>query len=412
MKIIRIQIISVIVLSSFISLGCPKPRFVKDPITRTDIPLPECRDYVGKFGKVGLNLNILDKYKAAFDISAEYKSSLENIQQHYTLQARDLCSKAGTYIAAGKKDEWFCREERLGNSAMQLEAINRVLEGIKNIEDAQNESARIKDIIDDYFIRFFKQFDKPCYFPPVPRLLEAEQPDFYFTGDEKIMIRDQRGNLRLYPCLIHKGHAVERRLTFIWVQRQLYSIDRIIGRMIKGKAPSNQLWMAIISTSEVKDGPGIDIFDASSGDLLPLRKQVFQQMVHYAINVGEEFNVMEASSYGKGTQCEKGDIEADHIFLINRFVDGKKYIVEFVYDKRPAFVRLYSVTENMIPIRLEGMEKPLRKEELGNLRKEIMVLKTRDKLVGLDGEQITGGVTFSIPLNELYDQFDLRHSCY
>jgi len=128
-KFKRLQKLFTILLFFFVTLGCVnRQAVVKDPMGR-EIPLPPCKEYIDKFRNVKLNINILDKYKTSIDISSEYKTSLENIHQHYVLQAGNLCSQAATYFAAGKSEEWFCMSERLSNSAMQLEIINRVLEG-------------------------------------------------------------------------------------------------------------------------------------------------------------------------------------------------------------------------------------------------------------------------------------------
>ncbi len=160
-------------LFCFVILSCAtRTKIVIDPKTGKKIPLPEFKkEYINKVKNINFNTNILDKYKTAFDISSEYKMSLENIQQHYVLQVENLFSQVGIYFAVGRGDEWFCMSERLSNSVMQLEYINRILGGIKNIEDAQKESAMIKILTDDYMNRFFKQFDKPCY--TVPTAIDA-----------------------------------------------------------------------------------------------------------------------------------------------------------------------------------------------------------------------------------------------
>ena len=170
---------------------------MKDPTGR-EIPLPECKEYIDKFRNIKFNINILDKYKTSVDISSEYKTSLEKIHQHYVLQAENLCSQAGTYIALGKADEWACRSERLSNSAIQLEYINRILEGIKNKEDAQNQSVEIKKYIDDYMTRFFKQFDMPCSSPPLPldKIIHQELEDMRkFVSHEFNSVHDKMDRL-------------------------------------------------------------------------------------------------------------------------------------------------------------------------------------------------------------------------
>lgn len=193
MKIKRLQKLFTIVLFCLVTLGCiNRQAVVKDP-TGKEIPLPECKEYIDKFRNIKFNINILDKYKTSIDISSEYKTSLENIQQHYVLQIQNLCSQAGTYIALGKADEWTCRSERLSNSAIQLEYINRILEGIKNKEDAQNQSAEIKKYTDDYMTRFFKQFDMPCSSPPLP--LDKIHEELEIIRKKSDLMHDKQDNI-------------------------------------------------------------------------------------------------------------------------------------------------------------------------------------------------------------------------
>ena len=175
-------------LGLFLIMGCDLSRqTVKDPEGNI-IPIPECKDYISRFTTVGLMWDILDKYKGEIAISTEIRNNLKDLQQHYVLQARELCEKAGTFIASGEKQQYFCRYERLSNSVMQLEMINRTLEGIKNSEDAKNESVNINDLLKDYNDRFFMQFNKPCSLPPQPKIGKFEIANTEYVGTDRLVI--------------------------------------------------------------------------------------------------------------------------------------------------------------------------------------------------------------------------------
>lgn len=151
-----------------LTFGCAGTRQTVTGPKGNTIPLPECKEYISRYSNLGIKWEILKKYEGQISLSMGTETSLQDLQQHYVLQARELCEKAGVYFASGESQQYFCRDERLSNSAIQLETINRFLEGISNIEDAKEKSLKIEQLINDYHDRFYKQLDKPCSSAPEP----------------------------------------------------------------------------------------------------------------------------------------------------------------------------------------------------------------------------------------------------
>ena len=328
MKIKKFKKISMIVLFVLITFGCAAgPRIVKDPTGR-EVPLPECKSYIGKFSKIGLNFNILDKYKGTFELSSEYKTDLENLYQLYKLQAEYLCSKAGTYIASGKSDEWFCRDERLSNSTMQVEYINKILEGTKNIEDAQNKSAIVKNLINDFINRFYKQFDMPCSSAPKPItegvLLPGNEP----TPPNPCQ---KRGEIPSDAVILLMGNQAIYNSTFPHTVlemsgRNMLSIDKIgmgmtitadvfsaDGRII-AELVNNDFYVNPNNYFKVKhDANSLIVHDQEKNEVLNVRylnpstikiKGIFRYPNHWPFIIGEDkiilgnHNTLESSCFG------------------------------------------------------------------------------------------------------------------
>lgn len=228
------KIILFIILVSFL-IGCSnQASYIKDPQGK-DIVLPNCRDYIAIYSKVGIKLDLIEKYKVAINLSKVIESSLQGLEQLYALQANNLCENAGTYITLGEGQQYLCRNERLSNSAEQLALINGALESIKDIEDAKSQSENIRLLIKDYHERFLKQLDSPCTEAPKVKL-----PADIFRDIEKNTreaLKTQRPYISVSsPSIINEGQ--QTKLKFIWqnvgrtpakdITGNLYFIDSML----------------------------------------------------------------------------------------------------------------------------------------------------------------------------------------
>jgi tetratricopeptide (TPR) repeat protein len=166
------SIITAMVLSAVLTACADPPRTAYTKSGR-EIKLSACKDYVSRFSDFSIRADILNKYQGELKVSAGNRATLETLQQDYVLQARQLCENAPLYISADNEQQYFCRDERLSNSLVQLRTLNSVLKGIHNIGDAKSQAESINNLVDDFMKRFFTQFDKPCSEPPKP--LSPEQ---------------------------------------------------------------------------------------------------------------------------------------------------------------------------------------------------------------------------------------------
>lgn len=195
-----------IVLFSFLTGCLNQQSFIKDPQGK-NIAVPTCSDYVAKYSKVGLNLDILDKYKVAINLSKGIESSLQGLGQIYAIESKTLCENAGTYITLGEGQQYLCRNERLSNSAEQLAIINSYLESIKGIEDAKSKAETIKVLIMDYHDRFLKQLDSPCSKAPTYKLPEDILRDIEKNTSEELKTQRPYISLSSTSILIEGQNA-------------------------------------------------------------------------------------------------------------------------------------------------------------------------------------------------------------
>jgi len=152
-----------IFLICFIIFGCVTTKYVKDP-TGHDIAIPN----LNKYKNVNLKLNILDKYKAEIGLSVEYEKKLDNLQQDYLMEVNTLNELAPMYISSGNIEKFLRRAERLEKSFGQLRILNKLLDSIKNSEEAKNDSAKLKITVDYLIKNYIDNFGN----------VDSEPPDF------------------------------------------------------------------------------------------------------------------------------------------------------------------------------------------------------------------------------------------
>ena len=138
------------ILVIFAISGCSHSSNLVTTPTGEKIIIPSCNEYVNSFAKINFRMDLLQKYSGEISISKDTTVKLQDSQQHFALQAEELCSVAPTMITMGKGEVYLCRHERLSNSAFQIEILNRFLETIKTEADAKNQSEKIVKLIDDF----------------------------------------------------------------------------------------------------------------------------------------------------------------------------------------------------------------------------------------------------------------------
>jgi hypothetical protein len=182
------KFISCIILVFFLTGCAGQNRIVKDPQGK-NISLPSCKDYVTRYANIGLRFDVLNKYRGEIELSTGIETSLKDLGQLYSLQANNLCQNAGIYVTTGEVNQYFCRNERLSNSAEQLTSINGLLESIKDIDDAKSKSEVIRLLITDYYDRFLKRLDSVCSEAPKVKLPNEVFEDIKKNTREAINIQ-------------------------------------------------------------------------------------------------------------------------------------------------------------------------------------------------------------------------------
>jgi hypothetical protein len=126
------------------------------------ISLPACEEYAS------IAAGLKAKWGEA-EVSADIRNSLDRVQRHFAMQAKDLCENAPIYLESGEQGQYFCRNEKLTDSVIDLAQIDAFLGVIDKIEDPKEKSGRIQQLIADYYKR-----DSRSCFPQTSLPSEAE----------------------------------------------------------------------------------------------------------------------------------------------------------------------------------------------------------------------------------------------
>lgn len=154
-----------IFLMCFIFSGCATHKYIKDP-NGNNIPVPRPNEYLNKYKKINLRLDILSAFKGEIGLNAETEIKLDTFQQDYLMEANELYKLAPTYIVSGHTEKFLIRTERLEKTFKQLRFLNMLLNNIKNSEDAKNNSKKLKITIDYLIENYINNFGNVDSEPP------------------------------------------------------------------------------------------------------------------------------------------------------------------------------------------------------------------------------------------------------
>lgn len=410
-----------VALAALLALtGCPNSHRVRTESGKI-VRVPNCRPYVSRSREVGLSAKVKGKVVAELSASDKRIVTLEDKHQHYALQMEHLCGTADSEFSMDKGGEWLCKRDMLSTQMNRLIALK---EGLDSAVKLNNKEALDK-LFSDYYKQYFAGLDySQCKQPasgPAGDQGKPEKPElhpeFHYDGDGLLEIKGVRAFLSEHPEFFHRGHAVDRTLTFIWLEGRLYSVDELAGRRLDGESPSSGLWMGTVDASTAAAQPKsvIRVADLDRRVALPMDRIKIRRedgRAVYSVNVDDEFRLAEAQSYEQDSHCEAG-LAVDDLFFPHRFDGRGRLEARFLYDRKPSALRAYRVGDDLFPRPAGGEEKALSAEDLQTAKEMIRSLqKDFGFLPELDPEKIKGGKSFRFPTGERGALFDVRHSCY
>lgn len=231
-----------------------------------------------------------------------------------------------------------------------------------------------------------------------------------FSKEEKMELSQMLTYQKVYEKSTHYGHEVERHLTYVLLGDDVYLIDRIVGKPSGDDLPT-QLWWGTMNIKNSDEPCRTTALNMDSGNLINIERRRIADTDYFTINIDSAFNIKMITTYASAMQCSQQSSGRANLFLINRFYNSKTYVVDVVYEKLPAYVRLLSINEEMEPKEIQNVGKFLEPGEINALQREILELKNKTELSSLDEERLLRGKRFVLPANEFLVPYDIMYSC-